>query len=291
MNFTVNKLTPNIGAEIVGLDIAKGIGEETASKLRETLENNYVVLIRDQKLTPEQQIEYASVYGVPNSTKGYGKTTADVSSKGLPPEILQITNEAGHQMIPILKGAARWHTDMTWSKLPSKGAILHVQKLPAGGTNTKWCALYPAFEALPEKRKAELEKMRVIHSVEAGQSRDNPDASAEEIAWWRQVAPIEHPMVWTHKDGRKSLILGPTWDHVVGMSREESEALREQLEAWCTQPQFVYDHNWSYGDLLVWYNGATMHKAPAYTGPEKRLLYRVTVDGDEEVIGTTPAAA
>ena len=283
MSFTVKKLTPHIGAEVIGLDIAKGIDAETAKKLSDTLEENYVVLLRDQKISPEQQVEYARAYGTPESLSGYGGSGVDAAITGLPAEVFQITNDPDNPTSESLKGAARWHTDLTWSKLPSKAAVLHAQNLPSDGAGTKWCALYPAFEALPAERQAELEKMRAVHSVEAAQLRDHPDASEEDLANWRRVPPVEHPLVWTHADGRKSPVLGPTMDHIIGLSKEDSEALREELEAWCIQPQFVYKHEWSVGDLLIWFNSATMHHAVEYTGPELRLLHRITITGEEEI--------
>lgn len=283
MSFTVKKLAPNIGAEVIGLDIAKGIDAETAKKLSDTLEENFVVLLRNQKITPEQQVEYARAYGSPESLSGYGGSGVDAAITGLPPEVFQITNDPDNPTSESLKGAARWHTDLTWSNLPSKAAVLHAQNLPSDGAGTKWCALYPAFESLPAERQAQLLKMRAVHSVEAAQLRDHPDASEEDLANWRRVPPVEHPLVWSHADGRKSLVLGPTIDHIVGLSREDSEALREELEAWCIQPEFVYEHTWTVGDLLIWFNSATMHHAVEYTGRELRLLHRITITGEEEI--------
>lgn len=75
-------------------------------------------------------------------------------------------------------------------------------------------------------------------------------------------------------------MLGPSMACIVGMSRDESEKLRLELEDWCTQPQYVYKHKWSVGDLLIWFNSATMHHAVEYTGRERRLLYRVTITGE-----------
>ena len=283
MALQLRKLTENIGVEVMGIDLREGVDDATAAELREALEQNYVVLLRNQEITPQQQVEYARIYGEPESLSGYGGSGVDASSSGLPPEVFQITNDPDNPTSESLKGAARWHTDLTWSKLPSKGAVLHAQQLPSDGAGTKWCALYKAYEDLPEERKAELEKIRVVHSVEAAQLRDHPDAPEEDLANWRRVPPIEHPLVWTHADGRKSLVLGPTVDHVVGMSKEEGQALIDELEAWCIQSQYVFEHEWAPKDLLIWFNSATMHHAVEYTGAERRLLYRITVTGEEEI--------
>lgn len=283
MGFELRKLTEHIGVEVLGVDIADGVDDTTREQLRGALEQHFVVVLKNQDITPQQQVDYARIYGEPESLSGYGGSAVDASSSDLPPEVFQITNDPDNPTSESLKGAARWHTDLTWSKLPSKGAVLHAQQLPSDGAGTKWCALYKAYEDLPEARKRELEGIRVVHSVEAAQLRDHPNASEEDLANWRRVPPIEHPLVWTHEDGRKSLVLGPTVDHVVGMSQEDGQALIDDLEDWCTQDRYVFEHEWEAGDLLIWFNSATMHHAVEYTGPERRLLHRVTVNGEEEI--------
>ena len=283
MTLALKKLTDHIGVEITGVDASRGVDAETAAELRKALDKHFVVLLRNQQITPEQEVEYARIYGQPESTAGYGGTVADASSAGLPPEIFQVTNDPENPASESLKGTVRWHTDLTWSNLPSKGAVLHAQKLPSDGAGTRWCALYAAWEDLPQERKAELEKIRVVHSVLAAQMLDHPDPSEEDMALWRRVPPVEHPLVWTHSDGRKSLVLGATVDHVVGMSKAEGEALIAELETWCTQDKYIFEHHWAPDDLLIWFNSATMHAARKYTGAERRLLYRITITGDEEI--------
>lgn len=283
MGLELKKLTDHIGVEVLGLDVSKPIDDEDARALRTALEQHFVVLLRGQNITPQQQVDYARVYGEPESLSGYGGSSVDASSNALPAEIFQITNDPDNPNTENLKGTVRWHTDLTWSNLPSKGAVLHAQTLPSDGAGTKWCALYAAFDDLPDERKTELESIRVVHSVLAAQMRDHPDASEEQIANWSRVPPIEHPLVWTHADGRKSLVLGPTIDHVVGVTKDEGEALIKELEDWCTQDQYVFEHHWEPQDLLIWFNSATMHQAVPYAGPERRLLHRITVTGEEEI--------
>jgi alpha-ketoglutarate-dependent taurine dioxygenase len=120
----------------------------------------------------------------------------------------------------------------------------------------------------------------VVHKVEAS-FRFVPGLSAEQIAAFRAHEPKVHPLVWRHRDGRKSLITSTSGIEVLGMGQAEGEALLQRMMDWATQPQFVYRHKWQLGDIVMWDNTGTMHKAQSYAEDSGRLLHRTTVLGDE----------
>jgi len=105
--------------------------------------------------------------------------------------------------------------------------------------------------------------------------------SEEQLTDWRSYGQKTHPLVWQHRSGRKSLAVGNTVDHIVGMDRNESEALLKRVMDWCRQPQFVYRHKWQMGDVLIWDNTGTMHRAMPYDAGRGRLLHRITLLGEE----------
>jgi alpha-ketoglutarate-dependent taurine dioxygenase len=162
-------------------------------------------------------------------------------------------------------------------------SMLSARELPAEGAGTEFCNTYAAYEDLPADEQAQLEGLRVVHSLEQSQRRVEPNPSDEQLAAWRRQLPRELPLVWTHRSGRKSLVLGTTASLVVGMEADESRALIDRLEEWATRPEFVYRHAWSPGDLVIWDNRGTMHRASAYELTARRVMRRVELAGEEPI--------
>ncbi|MFE2965244.1 TauD/TfdA dioxygenase family protein [Streptomyces sp. NPDC059340] len=125
--------------------------------------------------------------------------------------------------------------------------------------------------------------LRVVHSFEAAQRLVTPDPGPEVLAGWREVPTHETPLVWKRRDGRRSLVIGATADHIVGMAAAESRALLDRLLEWTTQERFRYTHDWRVGDLVVWDNTGMLHRALPYSADSERTLQRTTVVGDEEL--------
>ena len=121
----------------------------------------------------------------------------------------------------------------------------------------------------------------MVHSFEFVQRWVNPEPSSFELAFWQTRTPKVHPLVWKHRSGRKSLVLGSTAEYVEGMDRAQGRALLTKLREWSTQPQFVYRHDWQPGDLLVWDNTGTMHRVDPYPVEEGRLMHRTTIEAEE----------
>ena len=105
--------------------------------------------------------------------------------------------------------------------------------------------------------------------------------SYDEITFWQKSPTKSCPIVWTHQSGRKSLLLGATADYVIGYAVEESRALLARLRDWATQPQYVYRHEWQVGDLIIWDNTGTMHRAMPYAVDSGRLMHRTILAGEE----------
>jgi alpha-ketoglutarate-dependent taurine dioxygenase len=124
----------------------------------------------------------------------------------------------------------------------------------------------------------------MVHSLAASNRAWNPDSSAEEQErWLARRAPKEHPLVWRHHSGRKSIVIGMTVDHVAGMPDAESRAFMEKLTAHTTRPENVYHHDWEVGDLVIWDNCGTMHRATPYDPASGPMMHRTVLLGTESI--------
>ena len=151
------------------------------------------------------------------------------------------------------------------------------------GGETEFASAYAAYESLSDAEKDRYGSLRVVHSLEASQRRVTPDPSPELLARWRSRPTHEHPLVWTHRSGRKSLVLGASADYVVGMDLDEGRALLAELLDHSTEADKVYSHVWSVGDTVIWDNRGVLHRAAPYEPNSPREMLRTTVFGDEPI--------
>jgi alpha-ketoglutarate-dependent taurine dioxygenase len=119
--------------------------------------------------------------------------------------------------------------------------------------------------------------------MEATQRDVFPNPTPELKAAWARFPEKIHPLVWTHRSGRKSLVLGSSTTRIVGMEGEEGRALLNELQAWATQPKFVYRHEWAVGDLVIWDNTGVMHRVEPYPPDSGRMMHRTTLVGEEAI--------
>ena len=139
------------------------------------------------------------------------------------------------------------------------------------------------IDGLTDEEKERFESIRVVHTIEATQRRVFPDPTDEQVALWRTRPPKEHPLVWHHRDGRRSLVLGPTAAEVVDMDHGEGEAFLADLMERTTAPGRVYTHHWAVGDFVIWDNRGVVHRALPYAETSPRDMHRTTLHGDEAI--------
>jgi len=261
-------LTPNIGSEIE-IDLADLLGGVEAETIRDILEQRGVVVFRDLPLDDRQQVAIARTLGKCVETEGEDG-------------IYKITLDDGvNARAKYLQGSFYWHVDGSLQPQPNLGALLRPIRLSAAGGQTEFCNTYAAYEALPAEEKSQIEHLRVVHSAERTQYYVTPEMSYEEVCFWQQSPTKSCPLVWTHRSGRKSLLVGATCDYVEGIPLEESRALLAKLRDWATQPRFVYRHEWRPDDLLIWCNTGTMHRVLPYATDSGRLMHRTILAGEE----------
>jgi alpha-ketoglutarate-dependent taurine dioxygenase len=152
------------------------------------------------------------------------------------------------------------------------------------GGQTEFCNTYAAYDDLPDSERPYYESLRIGHSLEAANRLTTPNPSDEELAIWRARGGVkEHPLVWRHRTGRKSLVLGATAGYIAGLSAQDSRSLLAKLEAHATRREIVYQHRWQVGDLVIWDNCGTMHRVVPYEPSSGRMMHRTTLHGVEAI--------
>jgi alpha-ketoglutarate-dependent taurine dioxygenase len=260
-------LSPRIGTE-VRADGDELLSGRHADQIRDVLELRGVVVFRKVNLDDEQQVAFAHTLGA--VIEQGGRTVSKISLDK------QVTPTAEY-----LLGTFLWHIDGTTDEVPTRASILSARRLSATGGQTEWANTYAAWDDLPPDEKDEVEALRIVHSMETIERASRTDFTDEDVALWRQRPERSHPLVWAHQSGRRSLVLGHTASYVEGLDPDESRALLDRLLAWSTRPQFVYQHDWEVGDLVMWDNTGTMHRVVPYAADSGRLMHRTTLVGEE----------
>jgi alpha-ketoglutarate-dependent taurine dioxygenase len=261
---TRTDLTPKIGSELQA-DVDALVRGEFSAEIRALLEERGVVVFRQLNLTDEQQIAFTKTLGP--------IVESDVFKISMDPKVNPVAE--------YTKGAFYWHIDGTMSDVPIFASIMSGRRLAPVGGQTEFSNTYAAWDDLPEAEKAALEKLKVVHMFEVSQRYVNPEPAYKDLLTWQSFQPNTLPLVWTHRSGRKSLVLGSTASHVEGMDLREGWALLTRLRDYATEPQFVYRHEWTVGDMVIWDNTGTMHRAMPYALDSGRLMQRTTIQGDE----------
>jgi alpha-ketoglutarate-dependent taurine dioxygenase len=276
--FAVTEMKPLIGTEIRA-DADTLLSGKYAKDIRALLEERAVLVFPQVDLNDEQQIAFTKTLGT--LATEYDGQADQTGSKQFIFKVSLDKNET--RAANSLKGTVYWHFDGSTHDVPILGALLSARRLPAEGSATEWCSTSAAYDALSQSEKKEIEHLRVVCSDWARQLHLNPQPSYDQLKAWMSYPSREHPLVWTHRNGRKSLILGSTVGCVVGKPYLESLELLVRLRDWATQPQFVYRHDWTLGDMVLWDNTGALHRAVPYAEDSGRLLHRTMLQGEEPV--------
>jgi len=279
MNISTTRLGEWIGAAVNLRDKAALLDDATAREVLDALEEHTVLVFRELHLDDAAQVAFSRKLG---EVVILGSRTPTLDKPY--PEIFNVTLDTGRNpAAEYLRGTFFWHIDGATDEIPTKASLLTARRIADRGGDTEFASTYAAWERLPDQDKRRFEGLRVVHSLEASQRLIRPDPSPEELKAWRARPPRVHPLVWTHRSGRKSLVLGATASHVAGMEEAEGRALLERLLQWATRPEFVYRHEWRVGDLVIWDNRGALHRALRYDSDSPRLMHRTTLVGDEPI--------
>ena len=272
---TTERLSDSVGAEVVGLDVDRLLSDDALpEQILAALDANGVLVFRDLHLGPEDQVAVCRRLGRVEAFPGHHPVDG----------IYVVTlDTAKNPLADYLRGTFDWHIDGCTDDVPIMATMLSAHAVADSGGETEFASSYQAYEALSDAQKARCEAIRVVHTIEASQRLHNPNPTPEEVEMWRKRPDKEHPLVWTHRSGRKSLVLGATTDHVVGMTRQEGRSLLDDLLAQATVPERVYRHEWKVGDVVIWDNRGVLHRASPYDPSSPRDMHRTTFAGDEPI--------
>jgi len=260
-------LTDRIGSEI-RTNVENLLTPEAAVDIRRILVERGVLVFRELGLTDDQQVTLTRLMG----------SLREEGEKG----ILKITlDKQANARADYLKGSFLWHIDGTHDTVPPFASLLTGRKLSAAGGQTEFANSYAAYQELPPQTKDRIAKLKVVHSVEVSMRRAGVEPTETNLAYWRSLPDKIHNLVWEHKSGRRSLVIGCHASHLENMSRDEGRQLLEELLEWATQSRFVYRHEWTPGDLVIWNNTGVLHRVEPYPMDSGRTMHRTTLLGEE----------
>jgi len=282
----IEAIKPNIGG-IVHVSKEDLFDDETAAAVREALEDRGVLVFPRMNLTDAEQLAFSDKIG----KRGNYNKKAPGSNAGGEADVYAVTLDKQVNNHPeYVLGTFFWHIDgVTIDQPLPKATMLTARKLAPVGGQTEFASTYAAYEHLPEEEKKAIASLKVIHKVEAALRPVFDEATEEDLARWRgQSETMVHPLVWTHKSGRKSLIIGTQADSVADVPVPHGRSLLVRLQEWAAQPEFSYRHYWQEGDMVIWDNCGCMHRVIPYDENSGRRMHRTTIAGDERVAGSCP---
>ncbi|HXQ52281.1 MAG TPA: TauD/TfdA family dioxygenase [Stellaceae bacterium] len=279
MALAVIPLTRHIGAQIEGIDLRRAADAETIAELRRIWLDAVVLVFRGQDLSQEDLLGVTGYFGRigalarPKEFRppGYGRLLDDVM-------LISNIRENGEPIGSLPDGEMMFHHDMLHAKVPHKGTCLYSVEVPSSGGNTLFANCTTAYDTMPAALRQRLEGRKAFHhynygSVQKGDGKGTP-AFAESV----------HPVFRTHEDtGRKAVYVNRLMtERIVDLPQDESDRLLAQTFDHAENREWVYEHEWRPGDLLVWDNRCSMHARTDFSSAERRLLLRTTIEGEVE---------
>lgn len=270
--FGTRALSAGIGMEILGVDCSRPVSEAVFERIRDIWHDNCVVLLRDQSLDEEQEWNFARRFGET------GKVHHRHNGGSQYPGVMYISNirENGELIGSLPDGEMFFHHDQCYIEKPAIATMLYAMEIPSVGGNTVFANMFSAYDALPDEVKVRLEGLKAMHVYDY---QTNATTRGSVI---REGTPhFAHPVVRMHPgNGRKALYVNRLMtDHIVGLDRAESDALLAYLFDHSEQKQFLYEHVWRPGDLLIWDNRSCTHARTDFSAAERRLMRRVAIVG------------
>lgn len=282
MTTTTARLHPRFVADFDRLDLSQPIEDATFEHIQSVLDRQAVGVFRGQALAEETQIAFAGRFGrleeravlTTGVVRRVNQRLADISN--LDENNNPLPQQDRRRMFALCNQL--WHTDSSFKRTPAKYSLLHAHVVPPEGGETQFVDTRAAYDALPTKIKDKIEDLVAEHSIFASRARLGfTDFSDEER---RSMPPVHRRLVRTHPgSGRKALYLASHASHIVGWPIPDGRMLIHELIEHATQAEFVYTHQWTVGDLVIWDNRCTLHRGRPYDeANHRRDMRRATVE-------------
>jgi taurine dioxygenase len=274
------RLTPHIGVEVSGADLAGTSDEATIKEVLALLDENGVVVMRGQALSVEQFMGFSKRVGplAVHSLKQFSKP-------GFPELMVNSNIVENGKPLGLADGGQHWHTDGAYLGEPYRATILYAVEVPVQNGvalgDTMFTSTAAAYDALPADMKERLSIRRGVHCHGVARAKKAKPLALDAEQEAKLAKTVEHPAIRTHPyTGRKCVYVNPgSTLRVTDMPEDESDATLKTLFAHVTRPEFVYRHKWRVGDVVMWDNCSTQHCAVGDYHPLRRLLYRTIVQG------------
>ena len=273
--FEVNRLSPTIGGELLGVDLREDLTAEIKDLIYEALLVYKVIFFRDQDLTTDQHIHFSKNFGdlevhpFAPFKEGY-------------PEVLKITH---NEKSPGRENL--WHSDVTWRKEPSLGSVLRMLEKPENGGDTLFSDMYAAYDDLSDEVKQKLEGAVAVHDFVGFRKRLIKEGKTpKEIDAFNKKFPMpEHPVFRTHPDtGKKVIYVNRAFtQYIKGWEENESKDMLDFLYSRASTPEYQCRFAWENNSIAFWDNRACQHYANSDYWPQVRRVERVTIVGDRPV--------
>ena len=273
-DFKIKSLSNVMGAEITGLDLNNKLSNEDKQKLIKAITDHLVICIKNQNLSAKKLVEISKIFGTPKKYFVKDETIENI------PEVIVVTNRTKDNKPAVY--ASHWHTDDSYRDKPATLTFIYPEILPENGGGTDFINCYSVYNDLPSKIKNKISTFRAIHKW---QSRRNVSKVAklskeQEL----ETPPVDHPLIRTHPmSNKKSIYINPNRiDYIEGLNEIESDVLLDELYDFSFQEKYQYSHNYEKGDLVIWDNRCTMHKANSdYDTRQLRVMHRVMLEGEK----------
>ena len=287
MTLSIRQIHPVFVGEVSGVDIGKPLSGDEVATIEAGMDRYAVLVLRDQRITDEQQMAFSRNFGALEDARGGNITKPE--DKRLQTGMNDVSN-LGRDGQPLPRdsrarlfnlGNMLWHSDSSFRPVPAKYSLLSARVVNPTGGNTEFADMRAAYDSLDAATKALIENLVCEHSLMYSRgSLGMLDYSDEERAMFR---PVRQKLVRTHPvSGRTSLYLSSHAGAILGMPMPEARILLRDLNEHATQPAFVYVHRWRSWDLVMWDNRQMMHRVRRYDETQPRDMRRTTVAGDAQ---------
>jgi taurine dioxygenase len=276
MTLALEKLGDALGIAATGIDLSRPLDGATAEALRRALLDNLVLCIRGQSLTPAAYLAAMRGFGRPLPQVRIASRHAEI------PEIMILSSEDRDVMGDgkRLVVGAHWHSDDSYKAVPCSLTMLYGLEVPETGGDTQFTNMVRAYDDLEPEMKARIAKLNVMHKYDS--PRKGTAVATLRADEAEQLPDVVHPLVRRHPEtDRRALYMNPNrMSHILGLDRAQSDALLDELIRHAIEPRYQYRHHWRRGDIVIWDNRCTMHKANAdYPAGARRLMHRIIVEG------------
>ena len=289
MPISIRPLTPSFAGEVAGVDCRRPLAPDEVAAIEAGMDRYAVLVFRDQPLGDEQQLAFTRHFGALESYATAGHIRRPEEQR-LGPGIADFSNldkdgnimSAEDRVWFFKLGDRLWHSDSSFRPIPAKYSLLSGRVIPSWGANTEFADMRAAYDALDPRTRAEVEDLVCEHSLIYSRAAIGfTDLTPDEIA---AFTPVRQPLVRCHPvTGRKSLFLASHAGAIVGWTIPEARMFLNELTEHATQPEFVYRHKWRVGDLVMWDNRQTMHRARRFDRNEVRDVRRTTLAGEAAI--------